>query len=249
MNKKSFAVLTTTAVAASLLLSGCQLLTGYQQIDTAENADAWAGKINPIAGEVNIACAGTYHCEITQIDQTMVIAPNSHKPANPAMIAQIENSADKSNTKLNKSMQAQAKNTQIKTDMTPLLTQKSIKIVPLSASGMKDLTNYYVRVKPAKREIHVNFYPENNLGYVEHFAIIHDFMQPGIYQLKAYRKKSTQEGGSLLESASPSSLCVDLLQGNTVKRHFCKQADAEHQGEFVETSMSNKTVIKVKAKS
>jgi len=74
MNKKRFAVFTSTVLATSLLLSGCQLLTGYQKIDEAENATAWSGQVIPMNGEVNIACAGTYHCEITKIDRTSVIS-------------------------------------------------------------------------------------------------------------------------------------------------------------------------------
>lgn len=57
------------------------------------------------------------------------------------------------------------------------------------------MTNYYARVKPAKREVQVNFYPENNVGYVERFAIIHDFVEPGTYQLHAYQKNlATTQG-------------------------------------------------------
>ena len=237
MNNKRYVVVTGTVVAASILLSGCQLMTGYQQIDEAENASMWSGQVHPIAGEVNIACAGTYHCEITQIDQTLVIAPDSHKPVSAAMLAQMTNVNGINNAKLNKNA-----NGHVKVDMTPLLNQKSVKVVPLSASGMKGLTNYYVRVKPAKREVHVNFYPENNVGYVERFAMIHDFTQPGTYQLRAYRKKSAQATGSLLDTASPNPLCIELLQDNSVRRRFCKQIDTEHQGEFVETNMTNKAV-------
>ena len=120
-------------------------------------------------------------------------------------------------------------------DMTPLSHKNAIKIVPLSASAMPGLTNYYARVTPAKREVQINFYPENNLGYVERFAMIHDFMEEGTYQLRAYQKKSGANSGSLLETASPEPLCVDLYQGNSVKRRFCKEMGAEHQGEFVET--------------
>ena len=119
--------------------------------------------------------------------------------------------------------------------MTPLANKKSIKIVPLSASAMPGLTNYYARVMPAKREIHVNFYPENNVGYVERFAMIHDFTQAGTYQLRAYQKKPSNKSGSLLETASPEPLCIELLQGSTVQRRFCKQLDSKHRGEFVET--------------
>ncbi|WP_286796887.1 hypothetical protein [Psychrobacter sp. UBA6291] len=229
MNKTRFAVWTGTALAASLLLSGCQLLTGYQQIDSAENAKAWTGKIKPVAGEVNIACVGTYHCEIARIDQTRIISSETHEPINPTMLVKTEEANGKSRAG---SKQVSAP---IAMDMTPLSHKNAIKIVPLSASAMPGLTNYYARVTPAKREVQINFYPENNLGYVERFAMIHDFMEEGTYQLRAYQKKSDANSGSLLETASPEPLCVDLYQGNSVKRRFCKEMGAEHQGEFVET--------------
>ena len=231
MKKKRYALFASTIVAASAL-SGCQLLTGYQQIERAESAETLVGKVYPVEGEVNIVCAGTYHCEITQIDQTLLIAPNSHKPTNASVVAKVNQ--EKSATK------------QIATPaaLMPLLSQKSVKIVPLSDSSMKGLINYYARVKPAKREVHVSFYPENNLDYVERFAMIHDFMQPGTYQLRAYRQKSLQETGSLLDSASPEPLCVDLLQGSKIIRRFCKQLDTKHQGEFVETKIVTKAPAK-----
>ena len=246
MNEKTYALYATTAIAASLLLSGCQTLTGYQQIDKADTAEMWAGQINPIAGEVNIACEGTYHCEITQIDQTMVVSPDSHSPVNATMLTQMSGINTVNNATSNKRSVAKLNQAPLVANMGPLLNQNSVKVVPLSASGIKKLTNYYVRVKPAKREVHVNFYPENNLGYVERFAIIHDFMQPGLYQLRAYRNKSLQDSGSLLESASPNPLCIDLLQNDSVKRRFCKQPDTEHEGEFVEIGMVSKTVSKTK---
>ena len=246
MNKKRYAVFTSTVAAVSLgsllALSGCQSLNGYQQIGKAENADALAGKIYPVAGEVNIACIGTYHCEITQIDQTLLIAPNSHKPVNTSMVAKLNQA------QLNQQKLATQQSTS-QAPMTPLLNQKSVKVVPLSASGMKGLTNYYARVKPAKREVHINFYPENNLDYVERFAMIHEFTQPGVYHLRAYRQKSPQATGSLLDTASPEPLCVDLLQGSKVVRRFCKQLDAKHQGEFVETRIINKVPAKLAVNS
>ena len=231
MNKTRFVVWTSTAIAASLLLSGCQVLTGYQQIDSAENAKVWTGKITPVAGEVNIACVGTYHCEIARIDQTRIIGSDTHEPLNPAMLVAMQavNANGKSRTG-NKHGQAP-----MVMDMTPLTHKKAIKIVPLSASAMPGLTNYYARVKPGKREVQVNFYPENNVGYVERFALIHDFSEAGTYQLRAYQKKSSNNSGSLLDSASPEPLCVELYQGNSVERRFCKEIGAEHQGEFVET--------------
>lgn len=235
MNKKRYALWTSTIFAASLLLSGCQMLTGYQKIDEAENARAWAGKIHPIAGEVNIACVGTYHCEIVQIDRTLIIAPDSHEPVNPKLL--VAHNGVKSSTKAPMNM-----------EMTPLVNKSAIKIVPLSASAMPGLTNYYARVMPAKREVHVNFYPENNKGYVERFAMIHDFVEAGTYQLRAYQKKPSANSGSLLETASPEPLCIELLQGSQVQRRFCKQLGTEHQGEFVETSMIQKSPVSPKIK-
>lgn len=219
MNKIRYASWTSTILAASLLMSSCQLFTGYQKIDEAESAEAWAGNIQPVAGEVNIACVGTYHCEIAKIDKTLIIAPDSHEPVNSAMLSTLANN----------------------TELTPLTSKRSIKIVPLSDSAMPGFTNYYARVLPAKREVHVNFYPENNVGYVERFAMIHDFADSGTYQLRAYQEKASGNTGSLLESASPEPLCIELYQGNVVKRQFCKQLGSEHQGEFVETSMTKNT--------
>lgn len=241
MNKKRFTVLTSTIVATSLLLSGCQLLTGYQQIEEAENATAWAGQIIPMTGEVNIACAGTYHCEITEIDKTAVITTDTHKPADLAMLVSMSNADGIPYAKLSKREQAQ-----MQVDTIPLVDNKSVKIVPLSVSGMPGLINYYARVKPIKREVHVNFYPENNVDYIERFALIDEFKEPGTYLLRAYRRKSPKDNGSLLNAASPEPLCIDLLKDSLLQRRFCKQVDTERQGEFVETSMMNKTVTKAK---
>lgn len=229
MKKERHAVLSRKMAGASLLsvtllavmtLAGCQSFMGYQPSDQSQNI-ALAGKVQPVLGEVSIACTGTYHCEIAQIDQTMVIALNSHQPVHANQVV-------------------------LSTDKTPLLNKKSVKVVPLAASGMKGLTNYYARVMPAKREVHVNFYPENNVDYVERFAMIHEFSQSGIYQLKAYRQKSPQSTGSLLDTASPEPLCIDLMQDSSVLRRFCKQIDAEHQGEFVETRVVTKAPVKLK---
>lgn len=250
MNKIRFAVWTSTLIAASLGLSGCQVLTGYQQIDQAENAKVWTGNIKPIAGEVNIACVGTYHCEIVQIDRTMIISPETHKPVNAHMLVAMKPTSEGKK----KLIGGKYSKVTMTMDMTPLMHNNSIKIVPLSASAMPKLTNYYARVKPAKREVHVNFYPENNVGYVERFAMIHDFSTPGTYQLRAYQNKPSQKSGSLLETASPEPLCVELYQGNTVQRRFCKQIGTDYQGEFAETrvikavkavSASSKTKAKV----
>ncbi|MGM8889087.1 hypothetical protein ACS8FD_24375, partial [Psychrobacter sp. 1U2] len=90
-----------------------------------------------------------------------------------------------------------------------------------------------------KREVHINFYPENNMGYIERFAMIHEFIEPDTYLLRAYRKESSQDTGSLLDTASPNPLCIDLIQNDSIKRQFCKQMNNESQGEFVETNVTN----------
>lgn len=229
MNKKRYGLWASTIFTASFLLSGCQALTGsgYQKIDEAESAKAGVGKIQPIDGEVNLSCVGTYHCEIVQIDKTLIISSDSHKPVNPNMVAGLL-----SQESVRDDVQAP-----MTMDMTPLANKNTIKIVPLSESAMPDLINYYARMMPAKREIHVNFYPENNTSYIERFAMIHDFVEAGSYQLRAYQKKSDTNSGSLLETASPEPLCIELLQGSQLQRRFCKQLDTEHQGEFVETGL------------
>lgn len=237
MNKASYISFPAMAIATSLLLVGCQSLTGYKKIDnveTAENVRSWSGQIIPIDGEVNISCAGTYHCEIVQIDKTLVISTKTHQPVDSKIVVPMANANGISYAELNDSEQAQ-----MQMAMTPLANNKSVKIVPLAASGMQDLTNYYARLKPAKREIQVNFYPENNLGYTERFAMIHEFLEPGNYVLQAYRNKVMQDDGSLLDNASPAPLCIDLLKDSRVQRRFCKQLNTETQGEFVETNMTN----------
>ncbi len=230
MNKTCYARSASLLFGASLVLSGCQLLSEPAATKNAPVLETGSGKIYPVKGEVNIACSGTYHCEILQIDNIPIINKDSHRPANLNMVAPA----------VSKSANGQPV-------MVPeLLNSNSIKVVPLFASNMKGLVNYYVRLMPAKREVHVNFYPENNVDYVERFAMIHEFNDSGTYQLKAYRKKSPQASGSLLDNASPDPLCIDLLQNNQIKRRFCKQLDTQHQGEFVEAELTQKASAKAK---
>ncbi len=239
MNEKYYTLFNRTAVAVSLLsllaLSGCQSLSGYKKIENAERAEVWAGEIIPMDNEVNIACAGTYHCEITQIDTTAVISTDTHKPVNPALLVSMASADGTPYTELSlvEQIQIQAQTLQLADD-------KSVKIIPLSASAMLGLTNYYASVKPVKREVHVNFYPENNIGYIERFAMIDEFKEQGTYLLQAYRQKLPQDNDSLLQSASPAPLCIDLLKDKVLQRRFCKQPDIDSQGEFVELVLANK---------
>ena len=239
MNEKLCTLFNRTAVAISLLslltLSGCQALSGYKKIGNAERAEVWAGKIIPMLNEVNIACAGTYHCEITQIDNIAIISTDTHKPVNPALLVSMAGTNGRPYAELSKLEQ-----TQVQANASPLTDNKSVKIIPLAASAMPNLTNYYTSVKPIKREVHVNFYPENNVGYIERFALIDEFKEQGTYVIQAYRQKLSETNDSLLDSASPAPLCIDLLKDSVLKRRFCKQLDTESQGEFVELVLANK---------
>lgn len=198
--------------SAVIGISGCQVLSGSQTTGQASN-QAWANDITlkPIAGEVTLACLGTYHCEFTQVDKTLIINADTHTPMRNIETPVSNNAA-----------------------LSPLDNKQMVKTTLAGVSGMPMLNNYYVRMLPKKREVHVNFYPEPNTDYTERFAMIHEFTDSGIYQLKAYRKRSSGSG-SLLDTASPDPLCVDLLHNQQVLRHFCKAMNPEHQGEFIET--------------
>ncbi|GAA0312243.1 hypothetical protein [Psychrobacter aestuarii] len=199
-------------MGTSIGLSGCQLLSGYQTIEQ-KPTKTWAVDVPSTAGEVSLTCAGTYHCEFTQIDKTLVVSTDTHVP-----MATIE-----------------APRSDAGSNMSTLSSPYAVKATLASASGLPPLNNYYVRMLPKKREVHVNFYPEPNLNYTERFAMIHEFTQPGVYQLKAYRQATKASSGSLLDSASPEPLCIDLVHQNQVLRHFCQDMHPEHQGEFIET--------------
>lgn len=199
--------------AVSGALTACQMLTGYQTIATPKAPTAPVGSIYSQPGEVSIACEGTYHCEIAQIDKQRLISTENHQPLNEAMVT----SADK----VFRNSEKHA---------------KTIKLVALMPTKLQGLMNYYARVIPGKREVHVNFYPENNDAYVEHFALIHEFTEPGDYRLHAYRIASTNTATSLLNSASPNPLCVELLQDKRPIRRFCKLPLDTRQNEFIEVT-------------
>ena len=118
MKKSLFTGYVSLLIIMSFVLSSCQLFTGYQQIEKADSADRWSGKIYPVAGETNIACVGTYHCEIIRIDKTAVISVDTHQPVDNAIVIKMPNSSD-----------------------TPLLDGQSVKLVPLSASAMAGITS------------------------------------------------------------------------------------------------------------
>ena len=237
MNGRYFSLSNKAALAftlmSSLVLSSCQMFSGYDKIQSADKAEAWAGQIIPVTNEVNIACAGTYHCEIIKIDNTPIISADTHKPVNATLLVPMANTFGLPYVKLTKEQQAQ-----VQAQTIPLTSTKSVKIIALSSSGMAGLTNYYASVKPSKREVHVNFYPEDNMDYVERFALIDEFKEQGTYLLQAYRLKPTQDNGSLLDNASSARLCIDLTRNQKLQRRFCKPLDNANQGEFLEMSLN-----------
>lgn len=200
------------ATVAMLALSGCQVINGYQTLDTPEAPTPSADKIHTFPGEVTVACEGTYHCELTQIDKKLLIDSDSHAPAKGAIVTQPD---------------------ELKQSKGGLSTPK---LVPLLSTKLAGLVNYYARVMPGKHEIHTNFYPENNDEYVERFALIHDFKVPGDYRLRAYRTADNEKAESLLDTASPNPLCVELLYNTKPIRRFCKLPVDSRQNEFIEVT-------------
>lgn len=221
----SIAIKPVTLAAAVMtsvfFLSGCQALSdyqsGYKTIDTPTTPTPPAGKIHSLPGEVTVACEGTFHCEITQIDKIALINTETHSPIDWARVipaGQVLQQRER--------------------------TFKTVKLVPLMKTKLDGLINYYARIIPGHREVHVNFYPESNDAYSERFALIHEFTEPGDYRLHAYRITTNNAATSLLDSASPNPLCVELLQDGNAIRRFCKLPVDTRQNEFIEvTGISN----------
>lgn len=96
-------------------------------------------------------------------------------------------------------------------------------------------------VSAQQHEISVKFYPVSEYR-AEKFTIIHKFQAGQHYQLMMYRQRAEQE--SLLEVSTPEPLCVDLQQGETTIRRFCRTHDAVTGfGEFVEQNLQNKSKV------
>lgn len=208
--KKTGLAIATAAMLSALV--GCQGITGYQTLDTPVKPDLTPDKIQTFPGEVTVACEGTYHCEIVQMDKKLLINSDTHSPAKGAIVTQPG---------------------QLKQNKDGI---KIPKLVPLLSTKAEGLVNYYARVMPGKHEIHTNFYPENNDEYVERFALIHDFRQPGDYRLRAYRLPMNDKADSLLDSASPNPLCVEVVHNTKPIRRFCKLPVDSRQNEFIEVT-------------
>ena len=207
---------TAIGMAGVLSLSGCQTLNGYKTTHTSANARQATSSqgISRHSGEVSITCEGMHHCDITQVDKKLLISSETHQPISKSDIVPTSY--------------------EIAKNASP---NQAVKLVAQAPSNMNNLTKYFVRILPSKREVHVDFYPEDNEQYSERFAIIHDFAVPGDYRLKAYRMpNSRQSAGSLLASASPNPLCVALEQDGKTIRRFCKLPIDSRQNEFIEVT-------------
>lgn len=218
-------VLGVLMMTTAIVTTGCQMFTGYKTIDQTQANQSSVGadeKVSHFAGEVSIACGGLYHCDITQIDKQQLISSETHQPLSKDKVVSADHAIPKSGQSV-----------------------KTIKLTPSGRSKLNNLTRYYARVLPSKHEVHVDFYPEDNDQYSERFAIIHDFDQPGVYRLQAYRMPSnSQAAGSLLATASPTPLCVALTHNEATIRRFCKLPIDSRQNEFIEvTGIDTDTII------
>lgn len=96
-------------------------------------------------------------------------------------------------------------------------------------------------VSAQQHEISVKFYPVSEYR-AEKFTIIHKFQAGQHYQLVMYRQRIQHE--SLLEVSTPDPLCIDLQQGETTIRRFCRTHDAVTGfGEFIEQNLQNKSKV------
>lgn len=105
----------------------------------------------------------------------------------------------------------------------------------LSASGENQ---YYVAMQPGFIEVSVRFFPVT-MDRAENFVLIHNFRADKVYKLNLFRQR-TASSGSLLSLATPSPLCIDLLENDKVARRFCRPFEPmTGLGEFVEQKVTN----------
>ncbi len=99
-------------------------------------------------------------------------------------------------------------------------------------------TQYYVAVQPGFTEVSVRFFPVT-LERAENFVVIHNFRADKVYKLNLFRQRAASSG-SLLSIATPSPLCIDLLENDKVARRFCRPFEPmTGLGEFVEQKVTN----------
>jgi hypothetical protein len=88
-------------------------------------------------------------------------------------------------------------------------------------------------------QLRLQFYPVTKTR-AENFVLIHDFKAGQDYRLHLFRQRQDHVA-SLLATATPDPLCVELLEGEQQVRLFCRPFDPETGlGEFVETRVSKK---------
>lgn len=121
------------------------------------------------------------------------------------------------------------------------LTMQALRtgMIKLKSSNIKQgKVVFDLTISAQQHEISVKFYPISEYR-AEKFTIIHKFQAGQHYQLVMYRQRIQHE--SLLEVSAPDPLCVDLQQGGTTIRSFCRTHDAMTGfGEFVEQQLQSK---------
>lgn len=227
-----------------LSMTGCQLLTGYQKIDRGNNhgnqAQISSNQSKAIVNsehDISLSCAGSYHCEIERVDDVHLIDADTHQPlvavkGDAMTMPDLPKSESKNNHtvdlyKLGKS----ALNVELKLD------NHFDKTNP-NHQANHDL--YFVRTNLGKHRLRVNFYPEKNDSYVESMDIFYDFDKSGHYLLKAFAKSQNHVSGkSLLDSAAPPTLCVDIIYKKDRLKRFCRTDKADN-AEYVDTDINQK---------
>lgn len=106
-------------------------------------------------------------------------------------------------------------------------------MVRYESNSMSGDAQYFVAVQPGLTEVSVRFFPVT-LERAESFVLIHNFRADRVYKLNLFRQRAVSSG-SLLSLATPSPLCIDLLEDDKVARRFCRPFEPmTGLGEFVE---------------
>lgn len=111
-------------------------------------------------------------------------------------------------------------------------------MVRYEANSMSGEAQYFVAVQPGVTEVSVRFFPVT-MDRAENFVLIHNFRTDRVYKLNLFRQRAVSSG-SLLSLATPSPLCIDLLEDDKVARRFCRPFEPmTGLGEFVEQKVSS----------
>ncbi len=99
-------------------------------------------------------------------------------------------------------------------------------------------TQYFIAMQAGLAEVSVRFFPVT-ADRAETFVLIHNFRPDKVYKFNLFRQRAVNSG-SLLSIATPSPICIDLLENTKVSRRFCRPFEPmTGLGEFVEQKLSN----------